>query len=186
MKGAAFARIPRATYRLQFHAGFDFDAARAILPYLRRLGVSHVYASPLLRARPGSTHGYDVVDCSQINPELGGMAGFERFSDALHAHGLRLLLDIVPNHMGIGADNAWWMDVLAHGEASAHARWFDIDWTRGRLVLPTLGRRLPGVLEDGELGVTVDDDGGFSLHYFDHRFALGIEPACAPSELYRG
>ncbi len=172
MTGATSARIPRATYRLQFHAGFGFDDARAILPYLQRLGVSHVYASPLLRARPGSTHGYDVVDCTQINPELGGMAGFERFSDALHAHGLGLLLDIVPNHMGIGADNAWWMDVLEHGEASAHARWFDIDWRRGRLVLPTLGRRLPGALAAGELRVALEDDGRVSLRYFDHRFAL--------------
>jgi (1->4)-alpha-D-glucan 1-alpha-D-glucosylmutase len=169
---ALVARIPRATYRLQFHAGFDFDAACAILPYLQRLGVSHVYASPLLRARPGSTHGYDVVDCTQINPELGGMAGFERFSDALHAQGLRLLLDIVPNHMGIGADNAWWRDVLEHGEGSAHARWFDIDWARGRLVLPALGRRLPGALAAGELGVALDADGRFALRYFDHRFAL--------------
>lgn len=183
MKAAVFARIPRATYRLQFHAGFEFDAARAILPYLQRLGVSHAYASPLLRARPGSTHGYDVTDCSQINPELGGMAEFERFSDALHSHGLRLLLDIVPNHMGIGADNAWWMDVLAHGEGSAHARWFDIDWARGRLVLPTLGRRLTGALADGELHVTLDDDGGFSLRYFDHRFAL--DPATLAPVLAR-
>ena len=90
MKGATSARIPRATYRLQFHAGFTFDDACAVLPYLRRLGVSHVYASPLLRARPGSTHGYDVTDCTRINPELGGMAGFERFSDALQAHGLAM------------------------------------------------------------------------------------------------
>lgn len=172
MNGGAHARVPRATYRLQFHAGFDFDAAIAILPYLQRLGVSHVYASPLLRARPGSTHGYDVTDCTQINPELGGMAGFERFSDALRTHGLGLLLDIVPNHMGIGSDNAWWMDVLEHGQASVHARWFDIDWTRGRLVLPMLGRRLQGALADGELSVAIEDDGRFSLRYFDHRFAL--------------
>ena len=175
--------VPRATYRLQFHAGFDFGAAIAILPYLQRLGVSHVYASPLLRARPGSTHGYDVTDCTQINPELGGMAGFERFSDALHAHGLGLLLDIVPNHMGVGADNAWWMDVLAHGQASAHARWFDIDWTRGRLVLPALGRRLAGALADAELKVALADDGRFLLNYFDHRFA--IDPATMAPVLRR-
>jgi len=183
VKGATRARIPRATYRLQFHAGFDFDAAIAILPYLQRLGVSHVYASPLLSARPGSTHGYDVTDCTQINPELGGLAGFERFSDALHAHGLGLLLDIVPNHMGVGADNAWWMDVLEHGQASAHARWFDIDWTRGRLVLPALGRRLQGALADGQLSVALGDDGRFSLRYFDHRFAL--DPATLASVLAR-
>jgi (1->4)-alpha-D-glucan 1-alpha-D-glucosylmutase len=183
MTGARSARIPRATYRLQFHAGFGFDDACAILPYLQRLGVSHVYASPLLGARPGSTHGYDVTDWTRINPELGGMPGFERFSDALQAHGLGLLLDIVPNHMGIGADNAWWMDVLEHGEASAQARWFDIDWTRGRLVLPTLGRRLAGALADGELSVALDDDGRFSLRYFDHRFAL--DPATLAPVLAR-
>ena len=140
------AVIPRATYRLQFRRGFGFDAAQRILPYLHRLGVSHVYGSPILRARAGSAHGYDVVAHDQINPELGGQAGFERFSAALKAHGMGLLLDVVPNHMGVfGADNPWWMDVLEHGEAAAYARHFDIDWhppdpaLAGRLLVPVLG-----------------------------------------------
>jgi len=171
--------IPRATYRLQFHAGFRFEHARAILPYLQRLGISHVYASPLLRARPGSTHGYDVVACDEINPELGGRPGFDALCDDLRARGMGLLLDIVPNHMGVGPDNAWWMDVLAHGPASAHARWFDIDWhpgdpaLEGRVLLPVLGRHFGEALEAGELHVALAPDAtGFELRYFEHRVPL--------------
>src|ERR1700712_761569 len=123
------AIVPRATYRLQLHKGFDFDAATAVLPYLQRLGVSHVYCSPISTARPGSLHGYDVVDHSKVNPELGGEEGFARFADAARAQGLGLLLDLVPNHMGVfGSDNHWWMDVLENGRASAFAHCFDIDW----------------------------------------------------------
>jgi (1->4)-alpha-D-glucan 1-alpha-D-glucosylmutase len=121
-------RIPRATYRLQLHRGFTFDDAAAIAPYLEKLGVSHAYCSPVLRARAGSAHGYDVVSHGEINPELGGRERFERMAAALRAHGIGILLDVVPNHMCIGADNAWWLDVLENGPASAYASYFDIDW----------------------------------------------------------
>ena len=169
---------PRATYRLQFHAGFTFDDAVAILPYLARLGVSHVYASPIQTARPGSTHGYDIVDHMRINPELGGEEGFLRLSEALKQEGLGLILDIVPNHMGIGgADNAWWLSVIEWGQLSPHAVTFDIDWERlganGKLVLPFLGRRYGDALEEGELKLTRDESGGgFSLWHFEHRFPI--------------
>src|SRR5689334_25225521 len=103
--------LPTATYRLQFHAGFTFRHALELVDYLARLGVSHVYASPILTARPGSTHGYDIVDHNQLNPELGTLADFDAFVSALHARGMGLVLDIVPNHMGVGGkDNAWWLD----------------------------------------------------------------------------
>ena len=122
---------PGSTYRLQFHKDFTFDEAVRIIPYLARLGVSHVYASPIHTARPGSAHGYDIVDHGRINPELGGEDGFVRLTDALHEHGLGLILDVVPNHMGVGgADNAWWLSVLEWGELSPFARAFDIDWGR--------------------------------------------------------
>ena len=152
---ALAAPPPRATYRLQFHKDFTFDDAAAIAPYLKRLGISHVYASPIHKARPGSTHGYDIVDHSAINPELGGEDGFYRLSDALRAHGLGLVLDIVPNHMGVGgADNPWWLSVLEWGELSPAARAFDIDWERlgaaRKLIIPFLGERYGEALESGE------------------------------------
>ncbi|HKG76463.1 MAG TPA: 4-alpha-glucanotransferase, partial [Beijerinckiaceae bacterium] len=139
--GALAAPPPRATYRLQFHQGFTFDHAAAIVPYLAQLGVSHVYASPIARARSGSTHGYDIVDHAAVNPELGGEDGFVRLSDALRAHGLGLVLDIVPNHMGVGgADNGWWLSALEWGELSPFAKAFDIDWERlganHKLIIP--------------------------------------------------
>ena len=153
---------------------------RCILPYLARLGVSHVYCSPILRARPGSLHGYDVVAHDEINPELGGPEGFERFCAALEAQGLGLLLDMVPNHMGVlGADNPWWMDVLENGPASRYARHFDIDWQpahpelQGKVLLPVLGDHYGDVLERGELRLGLEaDTGTLALRYFDHRFPL--------------
>ncbi|WP_162241808.1 malto-oligosyltrehalose synthase [Pseudorhodoferax sp. Leaf267] len=173
------AIIPRATYRLQLHEEFDLAAAQAILPYLRDLGVSHVYCSPITRARPGSRHGYDVADPREVNPELGGREAFDRFAQAARALGLGLLLDIVPNHMGvIGADNPWWFDVLEHGQASAYAGFFDIDWTpfdadlAGKLFLPVLGEPYGEVLEQGQLQVHWEDGGRLVLRYFDHRFPL--------------
>ena len=106
---------------MQLHAGFGFDDARAIVPYLADLGVSHLYTSPVLQAMPGSTHGYDVVDHGRVSAELGGEAGFLRLSDTLRQHGMGLVLDIVPNHMAIGEQNRWWWDVLEHGPASRYA-----------------------------------------------------------------
>src|SRR3954463_15535338 len=110
-RAPAFAAI-RAAYRLQFHKGFTFRDATALVPYLARLGVSHVYASPLMEARPGSTHGYDIVNHSRLNPEIGSEADFAALSAALKTHGMGLIIDIVPNHMAIGPDNRWWLDVL--------------------------------------------------------------------------
>src|SRR5262245_19290073 len=108
--------IPVATYRLQLTKEFGFDAAARLVPYLKALGVSHLYASPFLKARPGSTHGYDIVDHNALNPELGGGDGFSRLSAALKQADLGLILDFVPNHMAVGQDNAWWLDVLEWGQ----------------------------------------------------------------------
>ncbi|HET9416371.1 MAG TPA: alpha-amylase family glycosyl hydrolase, partial [Candidatus Limnocylindria bacterium] len=117
------SRHPRATYRVQLHAGFTFDDAVEILPYLSELGVSHLYVSPILQAAPGSTHGYDVLDHGRISDELGGEAAFERLTDALRRLGMGLVVDVVPNHMSIAhEENRWWWDVLTHGPASRYAR----------------------------------------------------------------
>ncbi len=175
-------RPPRATYRLQFGPDFGFDAATRIIPYLARLGVSHVYASPFLMARPGSTHGYDIIDHSRFNPEIGDEAAFARMSDALTRHGMGLILDFVPNHMGVGgADNRWWLDVLEWGERSLYADFFDINWRpatphlKGKVLLPFLGDHYGAVLERGELELRLDErTGSFSVWYFEHRFPLAV------------
>ncbi len=151
--------IPLATYRLQLTARFGFDEAAAVVPYLKRLGITHLYASPFMKARHGSTHGYDIVDHGAINPELGGEAGFVQLSETLHAHGIKLLLDIVPNHMGVGgSDNPWWLSVLEWGSLSPFADAFDIDWQRlgaGRnLVIPFLGDRYGEALEKGVVRIS--------------------------------
>jgi malto-oligosyltrehalose synthase len=161
-----------ATYRLQFHAaGTRFHAATELAGYLRQLGAGAVYASPLLKATRGSTHGYDVVDPTRLHDELGEPSEFEAFSDRLREHGLRLLLDIVPNHMSVAGDeNAWWMDVLRHGPASRYAEFFDIDWRpvrdqlRHRVLLPILGDFSGKVLEAG----------GFQVHFRDGEFVLKL------------
>jgi (1->4)-alpha-D-glucan 1-alpha-D-glucosylmutase len=164
-----------ATYRLQLNPEFGFDAARALVPYLARLEVSHLYLSPVLAARPGSTHGYDVVDPRCANPELGGDAGFVALADEAHAHGLGVLVDIVPNHMGAGPANPYWLDVLALGRASEYAPWFDVDWeaphARGQLVLPVLGDDPAAVLARGELQPALHGD-RFVVRYYDHVFPL--------------
>lgn len=171
-------RPPTATYRLQLRGGMDFAAAAAVVPYLRDLGVSHLYASPLFAATAGSTHGYDVVDHNVIDPALGGRAGFERLSDALRAAGLGLILDIVPNHMAASTENPWWASVLRWGSASPFAGHFDIDWSR-RLTLPVLGRPYGAALAAGELALGCDAAaGGPVLRYFDH--ALPLAPASWP------
>ena len=169
----------RATYRLQFTADFGFRAATDILPYLGQLGVSHVYASPFLMARPGSSHGYDIVDHNRLNPELGSAADFDAFTAGLKQHGLGLILDFVPNHMGIGGDNAFWRDVLEWGPASDYAGWFDIRWEGGagepsRLLVPVLGEQLGGALAAGNLRLAYDAErGGFDvLAYETHVLPL--------------
>jgi malto-oligosyltrehalose synthase len=160
--------IPRATLRLQFHHGFTFADAQSLVPYVARLGVSHLYASPIAVARPGSMHGYDVIDATRVNPELGGEEGLRALSNALGKEGIGLILDIVPNHMAADSANAWWADVLRHGRQSRHARYFDIDWDADeKVLLPILGRPLDEVLAAGELKHL---DGG--LHYFSHRLPL--------------
>jgi len=175
--------IPIATYRLQLTANFDFDAATAVIPYLKALGISHVYASPFMKARKGSTHGYDVVSHTLINPELGGDEGFERLSKALRAQDLGLILDFVPNHVGVHfADNPWWLDVLEWGEASPHAVSFDIDWellpyrARGGVLLPILGSAYGKALEAAEIELRYDaSEGSFSAWYFEHRLPIAPE-----------
>jgi (1->4)-alpha-D-glucan 1-alpha-D-glucosylmutase len=177
------AALPIATYRLQLTASFDFDAAAAIVPYLKALGITHLYASPFMKARKGSTHGYDVVNHTLINPELGGDAGFERLSEALRQHDLGLILDFVPNHVGVHfADNPWWLDVLEWGEASPHAVSFDIDWellpyrARGGVLLPIIGSSYGEALEKGEIELRYDPgEGSFSAWYFEHRLPIAPE-----------
>jgi len=175
--------IPLATYRLQFTADFNFDDAVEVVPYLGAIGITHVYASPLMKARKGSTHGYDIVDHSQFNPELGGEAGFARFSDALKQHDIGLTIDFVPNHVGVHfADNPWWLDVLEWGPASPHAVSFDIDWeqlpyrARGGVLLPILGSSYGEALERGEIELRYDaGEGSFSAWYFEHRLPIAPE-----------
>jgi (1->4)-alpha-D-glucan 1-alpha-D-glucosylmutase len=175
--------IPLATYRLQLTADFNFDAAAAIVPYLEALGISHVYASPFTTARKGSTHGYDVVDHTRLNPDLGGDDGFERFSAALKHHDLGLILDFVPNHVGVHyADNPWWLDMLEWGTASPHAAAFDVDWEqlpyrkRGGVLLPILGSPYGEALERGEIELRYDaGEGSFSCWYYEHRLPIAPE-----------
>jgi (1->4)-alpha-D-glucan 1-alpha-D-glucosylmutase len=157
---------PRATYRLQLNKAFTFADARALVPYLDSLGISHVYLSPILRARPGSTHGYDTVDHTSINPELGTEADFRALVAALRQRDMGVILDFVPNHMGVGgADNALWLDVLKHGAASRYAEWFDIDWhpprpgMDGKLLVPFLGASYLQSLAAGHLRLKAEDDG---------------------------
>ena len=169
-----------ATARLQFHAGFTLHDATALVPYFDSLGISHLYASPLLKARAGSTHGYDIVDHNTVNPELGGEDALRILVAALRERGMGLILDIVPNHMGVGGnDNAWWLDVLEWGRASPYAEFFDIDWDppdatlRGRLLAPFLGASYGECLDAGELVLRFDDtDGRLFVGYHDHRFPI--------------
>ena len=178
-----------ATARLQFHKEFTMDMATALVPYYASLGISHLYASPLLKSRPGSTHGYDIVDHNQIDPELGGEDALRRMVAELRRHEMGLVLDIVPNHMGVGgADNAWWLDVLEWGRASAHAEYFDIDWDppdaslRGRMLAPFLGSPYGDCLNNKELTLQFDpEDGRLFVGYYTHRFP--INPRDYPSVL---
>jgi malto-oligosyltrehalose synthase len=160
--------------RLQLHAGFTFADAAHLVPYLAELGISHLYASPILTARAGSMHGYDVVDPTQVNPELGGEDGLRALVATLRSAGLGIIVDIVPNHMAVGgSDNAWWMDVLRHGPASRYAGYFDIDWNpadeslQGRVLAPFLGSPYGDALDAGELRLDRDAGGSPVVRYFD-------------------
>ena len=167
-------RVPRATYRVQLHAGFTLDDATSIVPYLAKLGISHLYTSPLLQAAPGSTHGYDVVDHSRVSDELGGEDAFGRLTDALRAQGMGLVLDIVPNHMAISSErNRQWWDVLEHGRASRYASWFDVDWSAGPIILPVLPDDRPDLR-------LVRDGARVMAEHADRRFPLA--PGTEPSE----
>jgi (1->4)-alpha-D-glucan 1-alpha-D-glucosylmutase len=171
---------PISTYRLQFHKEFTLRHAIELVDYLARLGVSHVYASPILTARPGSTHGYDIVNHNQLNPELGTPEDLDAFVAALQTRGMGLILDIVPNHMGVGGkDNAWWLDTLEWGEQSPYARFFDIDFKtnrrgmRGKVMIPVLGELYGKVLESGQICLRFDATfGGFNAWYHEHCFPI--------------
>ncbi|MCO5963680.1 malto-oligosyltrehalose synthase [Sinorhizobium meliloti] len=143
---------PTATYRIQFRNGMSFDRAAGLVPYLKRLGISHLYASPIFTATSGSTHGYDITNANEIDPSIGGRQGFDRMIKAIETGGLGLILDIVPNHMAASLENPWWRDVVENGERSHYARHFDIDWSR-KLTLPFLGDTFENVLEAGEISV---------------------------------
>lgn len=172
--------VPLATYRVQLTKDFGFEQAASLVPYLRELGISHLYASPFLKARPGSTHGYDIVDHDRLNPELGGEEGFARLTAALNDHNVGLILDFVPNHMGVGrADNAWWLDVLEWGQKSPYAEVFDIDWNtlphrrHPGVLLPILGRPYGDALQAGEIELKFDGtDGTFAAWYFEHKLPI--------------
>jgi (1->4)-alpha-D-glucan 1-alpha-D-glucosylmutase len=175
--------VPIATYRLQLTDKFGFEAAAGLVPYLKSLGISHLYASPFLKARAGSTHGYDITDHGALNPELGGEEAFARLCDTLVAADIGLILDFVPNHMGINyADNAWWLDALEWGPKARRARSFDIDWELlphrrdGGVLLPILGAPYGKALESGEIVLKYDAaEGSFSAWYYEHR--LPISPS---------
>ncbi len=165
-----------ATYRLQLRGNMDFAKAAKLVPYLQRLGVSHLYLSPIFKARQGSTHGYDCVDPRIIDPALGGEEGFQHLTTVLHDHGLGLLLDIVPNHLGIGSEHPFWQAMLREGSQGQAARFFDVDWAStiggvpNKVLLPFLGRPISEILEAGELELI--DTSEPALRYHDHIFPL--------------
>ncbi|WP_345815499.1 malto-oligosyltrehalose synthase [Paraburkholderia sp. PREW-6R] len=172
--------VPRSTLRLQFHRGFTFDDAAKHVDYFAALGISHVYASPITTAEPGSMHGYDTVDYTQVSAECGGEAGLKRLVDKLHAHNMGLIIDMVPNHMGVGgSSNAWWLDILEWGRHSAYARHFDVDWhspdpaLRGKVLLPTLGGSYGDELASGRIELKfAADTGRFYIGYGPHVFPV--------------
>lgn len=169
---------PLATYRLQLHPDFGFDRAAGIVPYLRDLGISHVYTSPCLQASQDSAHGYDMVDPTRVSGQLGGSRAHARWCETLEKAGMGQIIDVVPNHMAVtGGQNPWWQDVLANGAFSRFASFFDVDWDSGgnrwagKILVPVLADHYGRVLENGDLHVSFSD-GVFSLHYFDHVFPL--------------
>jgi (1->4)-alpha-D-glucan 1-alpha-D-glucosylmutase len=171
-------RLPESTYRVQFNHRFTFRDARELVPYLDELGVTDCYASPYLMARPGSLHGYDIIDHNRLNPEIGSDEDYEAFVAALRERRLGQVLDVVPNHMGIGNANAWWNDVLENGPASQYAGFFDIDWhsalrpdLQDKVLLPMLGDPYGKALESGQLTLH-HENGAFSIHYFRHHFPV--------------
>ena len=177
---------PLSTYRLQFHKGFRFDDARELAEYLYELGISHVYSSPILKARPGSAHGYDIADHNLLNPEVGSDEDFRRFVERLKQFGIGQILDVVPNHMGVGqGDNPWWQDVLQNGQAAEHACFFDIDWDplkpelRHKVLLPILANQYGQELEEGRIQLAFDiASGRFQVRYYET--VLPVDPQTIP------
>ena len=173
----ATARQPLATYRVQLHKDFGFDAAAEQARYLAELGISDLYTSPILTAAPGSGHGYDVVDHRQISEELGGEKAYDRLAAALREAGLGHLLDVVPNHMGLSSGNRQWLDLLENGPAAQAARFFDVEWhplkeeLADKVLVPVLGDRYGAVLERGEIRLELND-GAFRVRYYDHLFPI--------------
>src|SRR5438094_4466165 len=173
----AAARQPVTTYRIQLHKDFTFDAAASIVRYLADLGITDLYTSPILQAAPGSVHGYDVIDHGSINVELGGAEGYDRRSAALHEAGLGHVLDIVPNHMGLGSGNALWLDLLENGPSAQAAKFFDVEWhpvkeeLADKVLVPVLGDRYGAVLERGEIQLELHE-GAFRVRYYDHLFPV--------------
>ncbi len=179
--------IPRATYCVQFGKQFGFDDAATIAPYLADLGICHIYASPHLQARPGSIPGYDITNHNALNAELGDEAAFQRMLGAFKTHGLKHILDYVPNHMGVGgSDNPFWLNVLEWGRDSRYAAWFDIDWDshseylNGKLLVPFLAHQYGAELESGHLELRFDqEEGAFSIWlYGTHK--LPVTPPSYP------
>ncbi|MGF6572275.1 (1-_4)-alpha-D-glucan 1-alpha-D-glucosylmutase [Paraburkholderia sp. GAS333] len=172
--------VPRSTLRLQFHRGFTFDDAAKHVDYFAALGISHLYASPITTAEPGSMHGYDTVDYTQVSAECGGEAALKRLVDKLRAHNMGLIVDMVPNHMGVGgSSNAWWLDILEWGRHSAYARHFDVDWhspdpaLRGKVLQPTLGAPYGEELAAGRIALHfAADTGRFYIGYGPHVFPI--------------
>ncbi len=176
----------RATTRLQLHAGFTLNDAREQVPYYAGLGISHLYTSPISRARPGSMHGYDVIDHSVVNPELGGARALTSLVECLRQHDMGLVLDIVPNHMAVHPDNAWWWDVLKHGEQSSHASWLDIDWhpsdaeLHGKVLAPFLAESYGRTLISGAISLAFDAVSG-SYHIAVNGVSYPLAPGSLPS-----
>jgi malto-oligosyltrehalose synthase len=178
-----------ATYRIQLHPGFRLDDVRNLVPYLDAFGISHAYTSPVLAARAGSTHGYDVIDPTRVNPELGDERALRSLVEELRAHGMGWLLDIVPNHMAASTENPYWRDVLRLGSRSPYARWFDIvwdapqQWLRGRVMLPVLGDELDRVIERDEIEVVLEE-GSLGVRYFENVFPIDpdTEALASPGE----
>src|SRR6266478_6507674 len=188
---------PLVTYRLQFSSQLRFSDALRLMDYFSALGVSHLYSSPLFKARAGSTHGYDITDHNRLNPEIGSEEEFRAWTDALRHRSMGLVLDIVPNHVGISEHNPWWQDVLANGRSTRFAEYFDIDWSplkpelENKLLLPVLGLQYGEELESGRIKLEFDSE--FYISYYDKRFPVDLrsinillEPAIAKVRMELG
>ncbi len=174
--------LPRATYRLQLREGVDFETARNLVPYLAGLGISHLYLSPVFTAVRGSTHGYDVTNPAEIDPCLGGREGYEALAATAREAGLGIILDIVPNHTAFNLENPWLCDVLRHGQEARYASHFDIDWGKGRLVLPFLAEPFDSMLEAGAFRI---EDGADGPCLATEHFAIPMAPGALPPENMR-